>query len=78
MSSKSGRPKDRASSLQPQRTSREASRVKDFPAGNVTTSASRVAFLRSLCRSEKFGELIELVQAVVCATLSGDVSYLIL
>lgn len=44
---------------------REAARVKDFPGGNIATSASRMAFLRRLCTMPKFLEMVDLVQAVV-------------
>lgn len=53
----------------PQARTRESSRVKEFPAGNTATSASRIAFLNSLCSSPKFRALVDLVQAVVRAFL---------
>jgi len=39
--------------------------MKEFPAGNVVSSASRIAFLESLCKHEKFLSLAGLVQAMV-------------
>jgi hypothetical protein len=39
--------------------------VKAFPAGNVTTSFSRTAFLRSLCSLPKFSTLVDFIQPVV-------------
>jgi len=44
---------------------REHARVKVFPAGNVTTSGSRIAFLQSLCKLPKFLTLVDLVPTVV-------------
>jgi hypothetical protein len=49
----------------PQVRNREAGRVKDFPGGNVATSASRIAFLKSLCTLPKYLHLVDFVQAVV-------------
>ena len=46
---------------------REVGRIKDFPGGNVATSASRIAFLQSLCRLPKYLHLVDLVEAVVGA-----------
>ena len=45
--------------------SREVARVKEFPAGNAATSASRITFLHSLCKLPKFVLLLNLVQSVV-------------
>jgi hypothetical protein len=45
--------------------SRPPTRVKPFPAGNTSTSASRIAFLNSLCQVSKFSSLVNLVQHVV-------------
>lgn len=59
--------KDPVSSLPAQGRVREASRVKEFPAGNIATSASRIAFLNSLCGLPKFRALLDLVQQVVRA-----------
>jgi len=39
--------------------------VKEFPAGNVTTSSSRIAFLHSLCKITKYQSLVDLVPTVV-------------
>lgn len=47
----------------PQRETR--GRVKAFPAGNVATSSSRTAFLRSLCSLPKFSTLADFIQPVV-------------
>jgi hypothetical protein len=44
---------------------RDLSRVKDYPAGNLSTSSSRMAFLQSLCKLPKFSSLVDLVAAVV-------------
>jgi hypothetical protein len=44
---------------------RETTRVKGFPAGNKTTSGSRISFLKSLCNIPKFLTLVDLVPAVV-------------
>jgi hypothetical protein len=52
-------------SSQHQGRGRENTRVKEFPAGNATTSASRIAFLQSLCKTPKFLSLVDLVQTVV-------------
>ena len=52
---------------EPQVRTQEAGRVKDFPGGNVTMSASRIAFLRSLCQVPKYLHLVDLVDAVVGA-----------
>ena len=41
-------------------------RVKEFPSGNVATSFSRIAFLRSLCKSPNFNLMVDLIQPVVC------------
>jgi hypothetical protein len=46
---------------------REVGRVKDYPGGNIATSASRKAFLQSLCPLPKYLDLVDLVQAVVGA-----------
>ena len=42
-------------------------RVKEFPSGNVATSFSRIAFLRSLCNSPNFNLMVDLIQPVVCS-----------
>lgn len=63
-----GRPEDPVSP-QPQVKAREASRVKEYPAGNLATSASRIAFLRSLCSLPKFLALVDVVAKVVRALL---------
>jgi len=44
---------------------RESVRMKEFPAGNVVTSASRISFLHSLCNIPKFSSLVDLVPALV-------------
>jgi len=49
--------------LSPKRDGR--SRGKDYPAGNLSTSSSRIAFLRSLCNLDKFGYLVDLVELLV-------------
>ena len=41
--------------------------VKEFPSGNVVTSFSRIAFLRSLCKSRNFNLMVDLIQPVVCS-----------
>jgi hypothetical protein len=43
----------------------KAPRVKEFPAGNVATSASRIRFLESLCQFPKFLSLLDLLPALV-------------
>lgn len=45
------------------------SSVKEFPAGNLATSSSRMAFLQTLCRAPKFRSMIDLIPAMVCAFL---------
>jgi hypothetical protein len=57
-------------SPQPQVRSREVGRVKDFPGGNIATSASRIAFLQSLCPLPKYLDLVDLVLPVVGALSS--------
>jgi hypothetical protein len=52
----------------PPMRSRDAGRVKDFPAGNIATSSSRIAFLKSLCNLPKYLDLVQLVQVVVGAS----------
>ena len=44
---------------------RENTRVKEFPAGNVTTSSSRISFLQSLCKVPKYLSLVDLVPILV-------------
>jgi hypothetical protein len=66
----------RAPSPQHQGRGRENTRVKEFPAGNVTTSASRIAFLQSLCRIPKFLSLVDLVLAVVRQYLYANIDYI--
>ena len=44
---------------------RENSRMKEFPAGNIATSSSRIAFLKSLCNLPKFQEMVDLVLIMV-------------
>jgi hypothetical protein len=39
--------------------------VKEYPSGNTATSASRIAFLRSLCSLDRFGIFVNFVQKVV-------------
>jgi hypothetical protein len=56
----------------PQRGSR--ARVKDFPAGNVATSHSRMAFLRSLCPLKNFQKMVKMVHTVVCPLFSKTIS----
>lgn len=51
--------------VEPQGRARDHTRVKEFPAGNVTTSSSRISFLQSLCRIPKFRSLVDLVPFVV-------------
>ena len=55
---------------------RESARVKEFPAGNITTSASRISFLQSLCNIPKFLTLVDLVPAVVSRSLFWNIIYL--
>ena len=55
---------------------REVTRVKDFPAGNAATSASRIAFLHSLCKLLHFVLLLDLVPSVVRNFLLTMVSQL--
>ena len=50
---------------QAQIRTRDASRVKDYPAGNVATSAAQIGFLRRLCGLSKFGSMVDYVQTVV-------------
>ena len=64
-SSASDKGKDPVSTPKAQGRVRDVSRVKDFPAGNVATSTSRIAFLNSLCKLPKFKVLLDLVPAVV-------------
>ena len=45
--------------------SRDTARVKEYPAGNVATSSSRMAFLQSLCSIPNFQKMIDLVPMVV-------------
>ena len=52
---------------QPQVRARELGRVKDFPGGNLATSASRIAFLQSLCKLPKYLHLVNLVEPSVGA-----------
>ena len=55
----------RVSPSQPGRRSREAGRVKEFPAGNVASSGSRMAFLKSLCSLPKYRLMVDLIQLMV-------------
>jgi len=55
---------------------REHSRVKEFPAGNATTSASRIAFLQSLCAIPKFLSLVDSVETVVSQSLFRNIVYI--
>jgi hypothetical protein len=57
--------KNQASTPEPLARVRGAGRVKAFPAGNTATSASRIAFLNSLCSLPTFRALVDLVQPVV-------------
>jgi hypothetical protein len=43
--------------------------VKDFPAGNSSSSTSRMAFLRSLCSLPKFKSMVDLIQPMVSILL---------
>ena len=43
----------------------EKSRMKEFLAGNIATSSSRIAFLESLCNLPKFQEMVDLVLIMV-------------
>jgi Na+/glutamate symporter len=52
---------------QPQVRARELGRVKDFPGGNLASSASRIAFLQSLCKLPKYLHLVNLVEPLVGA-----------
>jgi hypothetical protein len=71
--SKNARP---ASPAHRQGRGRESTRVKEFPAGNITTSASRISFLQSLCNIPKFLKLVDLVPAVVSQSLFWNIIYL--
>lgn len=53
---------------------RDNSRVKEFPAGNVATSSARIAFLKTLCKIPKFCEMVDLVPAMVCRLFSNSFS----
>jgi hypothetical protein len=53
------------SPAQQQARGRESTRVKEFPSGNITTSSSRISFLRSLCNIPQFLSLVDLVPALV-------------
>jgi len=55
----------------PSKPTRVGNRLKDFPAGNASTSASRMAFLKSLCKVPKFCSLVDLVPTVVSCYLFG-------
>ena len=44
---------------------RSEGRFKEFPAANVTTSSSRIAFLQRLCKIPKFLSLVDHVPRVV-------------
>jgi hypothetical protein len=44
---------------------RDLSRVKDYPSGNASSSVSRMAFLQSLCKIEKYLCLVDKVAPVV-------------
>ena len=52
---------------QAQVRAQEVGRVRDFPGGNVATSASRIAFLQRLCPLKKYLSLVDFVQTVVGA-----------
>jgi hypothetical protein len=58
------------------RPRRENKRVKDFPAGNVTTSGSRIAFLKTLCKIPKFLSMVDLVLAVASLILFKTFLYI--
>ena len=45
--------------------SRDLPRIKEFPAGNMATSTSRIAFLKSLCQVPKY-RLLDFVPSLVC------------
>ena len=45
------------------------SRVKEFPAGNNATSASRITFLQSLCKHPKFTFLVDTIQPMVSSLI---------
>jgi hypothetical protein len=53
------------SPVQQQVRGRESTRVKEFPAGNIATSASRISFLQSLCNIPQYLSLVDLVPALV-------------
>ena len=53
------------SPVQQQVRGREFTRVKEFPAGNIVTSASRISFLQSLCNIPQYLSLVDLVPALV-------------
>ena len=44
---------------------RGSARVREYPAGNLTTGGSRTAFLRSLCNLPKFRAIVDLIPATV-------------
>jgi len=50
---------------QPVSPSQSRSRVKEFPAGNLATSSSRMAFLRSLCHLPKFMAMVDMILPIV-------------
>jgi hypothetical protein len=66
----------RVSPSQPGRRSREAGRVKEFPAGNLASSGSRMAFLKSLCGLPKFRLMVDFVQLMVRILCSKNVFYI--
>lgn len=62
-----------ASTPQNQGKARENTRMKEFPAGNSITSASRIGFLQSLCKLPKYLLLVDLIPAVVSFSTYADI-----
>lgn len=58
-----------SASTPPQTRVDKANNVAEFPAGNTATSASRIAFLNSLCRLPNYSGMVDLVHAVVRSSL---------
>jgi hypothetical protein len=56
---------------------RDSTRVKEHPAGNVATSASRKAFLQSLCACPEFLTLVDMIPAVVRCLHFREFNYMI-
>lgn len=65
--------KEPVSPPKPQGKVRESGRVKEFPAGNLATSGSRMAFLRSLCSLPKFRSMVNLILPMVRLSSSINV-----